>query len=281
MPIKNLMIIYEQVHILSSLPGSWERSHKTRSDIMSRTDWTSASVTTIDATALASVLAVVRTQAEYATFIFGSDGSVTTTARSVDAVTLVRVTLAPGSLVGDPGRDRATIQLDKLLDALKGIKGPATIEWIPGRVRVGNGRVRTVIALEGTDEEPLRIPDLPLSVSVMVPVEALNALTSKTDAKSTAAFRFAIATDGLTVDAMDDTGLGSDLFIPASECTLIEGSGRAGYPWKQWTTFLKVIPKGTEILIELDDDYPCRVTFAGEGWEGLWMVAPRIEAEDL
>ena len=251
-----------------------------RQDSM-RTDWTTASVTTIDATALASVVAAVQTQAEYATFIFGADGSVTTTARSPDSVTLVRATLAPGSLTGTPDRECATFKLCDLASALKGLKGTATLEWLSGRVRIGDGRVRTVIALEGRDEDKLRIPDLDLSASVMIPAESLSALTGRTDPKVTSAYRFDVTPAGLTIDAADETGIGSDLTIPASDCIMIEGSARAAYPWKPWATFLKVIPKGTDILIELDIDYPCRVTFAGEGWEGLWMVAPRIEAEDL
>lgn len=244
--------------------------------------WKDAPSMTVDAGTITAIITAVDTQSDYVTLDITPDGSVSSTARSADAVTMIRIVTPPRTVTGTICTERCTFPTGRFLAALKGLKGAVTIDCIPGCWRIGDGRFRTTLAVESRTDDPVRMPDLSFPASVMVCSDALRTLTSRTDAKEASAYRVTVSPDGLSVDASDSsTGLGTELTVPASECTLVEGSASAAYPWAPWAAFLKAVPKGSDVLIELDRDYPCRVSFAGEGWEGLWLVAPRIEEDGL
>lgn len=249
--------------------------------IMKKDLWKDAPSMTMDAATLTAILTAVDTQSDYVTLDIAPDGSVSSTARSVDAVTLIRIVTPPGTMTGTLCTERCTFPTDRFIAALKGLRGNAVIDWIPGLWRVGDGRFRTSLAVEFKTDDPVRMPDLSFPASAMVNSDALRTLTSKTDVKNATAYTLRVSPDGLTIDSTDDSCTGAELTVPASECTLVEGTASASYPWVPWTAFLKAVPKGSDVLIELDRDYPCRVSFAGEGWEGLWLVAPRIGDDDL
>ena len=241
-------------------------------------DWSTAVPTPADATALAAALNVVRTQAEYATFIFEADRTVVT-ARSSDSVTLVRVSMAKNLLSGP--NDSVGIKIDPWLEALKGLSGPVTIQWLRGMARIGDGRINTALALEDPSKDSARVPDLELSAYAMVPADRVLPLVVRTDARNCNCYRFAIGTDGLTVDATDDRGIGPELTLAPSELTTVEGSASATYPWRPWAAMLKALPRGAELMVELDDDYPCRVTVESEGMTIVWLAAPMIVEDSL
>lgn len=247
--------------------------------MMTTIDWSRADTAAIDGRAFASVVAAVSTQAEYATFAFAPDGSLTVTACSPDHVTMVKADMPAGAVTGRPPA-RATFKLAQLADALKGLQSPVSIESVPGRVRIGDGRIRTVVPLEGIEDDA-KFPDLALPVTVVLPSDPLAALLSRAT-KETAACRLSVSPAGLDADMLDaSTGIGSSLTIPASDCTYIEGTAYSAYPMKPWAAILRVVPKGADISVELADSYPCRVGCDGEGWSMTWLCAPRIEEEGL
>lgn len=245
---------------------------------MTKLDWSAATRADVDADAFASLVAAVATQADYATFEFAPDGALSVTACSPDHVTMVRAAMPPGSFSAQlPAR--LTFRLSHLADALKGLRGPAVVEHIPGRVRIGGGGFRTVVPLESREELP-RFPDLAMSATAILSPVPLSALISKAG-KEVGAVRIAIGPDGLSADTLDDEGLGSSVDIPADACAFIEGTASAAYPVKPWAEILRAVPKDADVSVEFDSSYPVRVSYDGSGWSMSWLCAPRIEEEDL
>ena len=93
---------------------------------------------------------------------------------------------------------------------------------------------------------------------------------------------FVISENGLSFVSEDGTGVGSaELTVPADECVMCEGGARGRYAWHALRTFLKGLPKGTEMDMRMSEDYPLNVRFGTEGGlRGEWFLAPWIVAEE-
>lgn len=228
----------------------------------------------VDATALVEALTVAGTQDRDVTVIPMGD-SWRIAQRSSDSVAMVDLTLkGVCKPVDGLPTEPFGIRIDDWQKALKGVR-TARVTMTPGRVRIVAGSLGTTLPLYPCDQAP-RTPALSLDAEVVMEVTDLLRLTRATPAKSASAYRFTVTPEGLTVEAHDETGLGVDIAVTAADCVSCTGSASAAYPWTRWADMVRALPADSIISLSLSDDYPARVELSGEGWEGVWMVAPLI-----
>ena len=79
-----------------------------------------------------------------------------------------------------------------------------------------------------------------------------------------------------------DTDLAS-LRLPASDLEGLKSEGKVSslYPLDYFSNIVKVIPAGTVVDIQLDNDYPVKILFALADGKAdvVYFLAPRIESD--
>ena len=228
---------------------------------------------------LREALTVVATQDTDCTVTPLDDGGLRVSQRSVDGVSMAVVDL-PGICTPVTGLPTEPFGI-RMAPWIGALTAPTVrIALSDGRVRLESGRVGTVLPLYPVGDVP-RAPRLEPTATAVVTSDDLMGLVRATPAKWSEAYRVAVSPDGVTVTAHDGTGLGVDLTVPAADCVSCDGSATAAYPWTRWADMLRSLPRGTLVGLSLSDDFPCRVDVSGDGWEGVWMVAPFIEEDGM
>ena len=92
---------------------------------------------------------------------------------------------------------------------------------------------------------------------------------------------FDISADGIAFASEDDTGVSSAVMeVGADKCVMCEGDAAGRYAWLAMRTFLKGLPRGTDMDMRMSANYPLDVRFETEsGLRGEWFLAPWIVEE--
>ena len=88
--------------------------------------------------------------------------------------------------------------------------------------------------------------------------------------------------EGFELACEGDTDLAS-LRLPASDLEGLKSEGKVSslYPLDYFSNIVKVIPAGTVVDIQLDNDYPVKILFALADGKAdvVYFLAPRIESD--
>lgn len=178
------------------------------------------------------------------------------------------------------------LDLDKVKSVLK-LAGPndnIIMEHDPdqGRLTFKIGNITRSMSLvdTGSMSDP-KVPAIDLSAEVQVGIDQLQrgirAAESISDHISLAA-----DPEGFELSCKGDTD-SATLRIPASDLMGLRSEGRAFslYPLDYFSNIVKVIPAGTAVAIQLDNDYPVKLLFnLAEGEASfVYFLAPRIESD--
>lgn len=238
----------------------------------------------LDSRALHGMMEIVATQTEEANVRIGADGSMRMKACALDRVTLVEVTAEPGFVTGDWPEEPFGADLNSWMAALSpdAPGHEASIKWVDGAFRVTRGMF-TAMLREPMVADTLDIPSPEMSARVVLGARLLTALARATVKSPTDPWRFSLSDEGMSVSVEDGKGEGVMLTVPPEslkEMVLDDGPVKSVYPAEAWRKIVRAVPPDAGMAIEMDSDYPCRVTVEGAGWKAVWMCAPRIEQED-
>ena len=176
--------------------------------------------------------------------------------------------------------------LDKVKSVLK-LAGPGDsiiLEHDPdqGRLtfRIGNITRRMSLVDTSSMNDP-KVPQIELATDVKVKIDHLKKGISAAESISD---HISLEADpeGFELACEGDTDLAS-LRLPASDLEGLKSEGKVSslYPLDYFSNIVKVIPAGTVVDIQLDNDYPVKILFALADGKAdvVYFLAPRIESD--
>ena len=105
----------------------------------------------------------------------------------------------------------------------------------------------------------------------------LDPIRRVVDASKNMLTRISLDDGGLRVESLDDLGCGPSCGMPRDALASAEGTARAGYSTQCLQAFASKFPKGAIASAEMGDDMPLSLSFALDGLEGAYFLAPIIE----
>lgn len=199
---------------------------------------------------------------------------------SREHTTLVRLLVRKDAFKDYEVWDDFAFDPEDALDALSTAKDMMDIDISTGRMIMKSNGLRYRKKLLGLSDDPVpRIPNLDLDTQVTMTSERLFQLISKGE-KKYGTVLMTVDGDLFTASVEDEQEMGITLEIPLTECEILLGQARARYPLKNWSEFLKALPRGAPLDIQFRTDYPLIATYTTDGFEAMWMVAPHIDQED-
>ncbi len=232
---------------------------------------------------LQSALAVVGTQTDLITFRPDADGWYIY-ARGLNNSTLAEVRLGMGAFLDyAPAPEPFAVGTDDILKALKSMGKTFVLSTGPGGAgmfrMVSDGMTVSLPELAAELVDP-RVPNLkrPDSAYARVPSAVFRKVIAAVDPKRVLQLRIALGPGGLTLTAADDSAAGASVSVPAAECADLRAPAvcTAAYSLETWTEFIKALPAGMDMDLQLASDYPAAVGFGDAGWSGRWVIAPQI-----
>ena len=168
---------------------------------------------------------------------------------------------------------------EKLAKALN-VCGDTVEIKVGSGIAMCSGRVRMTIPKYDIGEAVKWPPLEDFTSSCVVSSDVLRAMSdaSPDEADSVS---IAISDAGLSLASTNDTATASAVIdVPDGEGAVCQGDATGRYAWLAIRTFLKGLPKGTELNIDMAINYPLSVTFVtGAGLRGEWLLAPWIVEE--
>lgn len=221
--------------------------------------------------ALKAACAVMSPAARELDVSFSDDGWV------MSAIDPTKAMICNVTISARPLPEPFSVPFESMLRAIRG--DTLTIAQEAGLVIVRAGNVSTRIRTLVPDA-PFRLPrEFEYTAHASVLSDDLRDILSSADPSRVGTAKLVIDRDGLTVNVLDSSGEGQMLTVPPEECISLEGEAAAGYNVRMLAALLKAVPRGSEILIEMGEDYPMRLTVEGEGWSAWCVLAPLIEEE--
>lgn len=236
---------------------------------------------TADAQMLRAVFGAVATQADTVRIVPSEEGW-SMFARSADNVSMVGAEIPKESFDGYEVWGVTTVDCKDILEPLAKAKGPAVLDISTGRLVVKAGGMRFVRALQAEYEELRSFRMLEFAAEAAVPMASLAPLLSApVDRVRWKSIAIRIDEEGVSMEVSeDDQDIGAvSMDIPAADCLVLSGEGRAVFSAERVFQVLGAIPRDAEADISLSTDYPMMVSFAVNGAQARFMLAPRIEVE--
>ena len=142
--------------------------------------------------------------------------------------------------------------------------------------------MRFVRAIQAEYEELRSFRMLEFAAEAAVPMASLAPLLSApVDRVRWKSIAVRIGEGGVSMEVSeDDQDIGAvSMDIPAADCLVLSGEGRAVFSAERVFQVLGAVPRDAEADISLSTDYPMMVSFAVNGAQTRFMLAPRIEVE--
>lgn len=201
------------------------------------------------------------------------------------AMALDKTHMMTARIAGAPAEDgsdvygRFEIKVKDLSETLKamGVTTEAYLDRNIARLCVRSEGLQVVLPLPMASRSDRRMPNLRLTAGFMCDMSPFRKVVGMSKA---AIMRLRLDRDGLELSSMDESGCGPRMSVPAQDLQSCEGEACAGYGTVVLKDFLDKFPKGAEASVEFGDGLPLKVSFAVDGVEGMYMLAPMIE-EDL
>lgn len=227
---------------------------------------------------LRSAMTLVATQTDEVTIRPDSDGW-SIMAVSPDHVTLMKATIPTEAFTDYEVWETFAVKADDVLKSLPTSSDTVDIDISTGRLVMKADGYRYRKALLAPEENVPRMPSLNVETEVVTSVDGLLRITSQGDAKYGQVI-LQVTDEAFIASVEDEQGLGASLEIPVKDCGLLVGNARCLYPLSAWVPFLKALPKGAELDIQFDSDYPLTASYTSPMLTFTWMVAPHIVQED-
>lgn len=193
----------------------------------------------------------------------------------MSAIDQTKTAMCSVTIDAPPLPEPFSVPFEAMLRAIRG--DTLRVSQEDGLIIVKGGNVSTRIRTLVPDA-PFRMPrQFEYSAHVGVLVDDLRDIASSADPSKVGTARVVIDDDGLTVNVLDSSGEGQTLAVPPEECLSLEGAAAAGYNVRMLASLLKAVPRGSEVLIGMGDDYPMRLSVEGEGWSAWCILAPLVE----
>lgn len=237
---------------------------------------------TADATMLKAAFKAVATQMETVK-IFPDEDGWRIFAISTDKISMADVRIPRTAFKEYEVWEPVVIDTRDLLDPLSKAKGDATIDISTGRLVIRAGGLRFTRAIMGDMEVAPRMPDLKMDTECIVPMQALEPIMSAPiDKVMFKAVRLAVSSEGLAIDVHEeDSDIGAvSLSVAASDCLLIDGDASASYSAERVFGVLKAVPGDAEADLRMRSDFPLQLSYSVGGAEIMFMLAPRVAAEE-
>lgn len=232
----------------------------------------------VSAPTLRTAMNLVATQTDEVTIRPADDGW-HITAVSADHVTLMNVVISGTAFEDYDVWETFAVKVDDILGALSSASETVDIDISSGRLVIKSNGLRYRRALLAPEENSPRIPALNVTTEVVTTVDRLLQVTAKGDVKYGQVV-MQVTPEMFTAAVEDEQGLGVTLEIPMDECTLLLGEARTLYPVNAWVPFLRALPKGAELDMQFDTNFPLMATYTSKEMTFMWMVAPHIMAEE-
>lgn len=178
------------------------------------------------------------------------------------------------------------LDLDKIKTVLK-LAGPSDtirMEHDPdqGRLTITIGNiVRRMSVVDTSGMNDPKVPQMELPVSVKIPIDQLQKGIRAAESISDH-IKLMADPNGFELSCEGDMDYAS-LRVPVSdlESIVVDSPVTSLYPLDYFSNIVKVIPAGTVVEIQLDNDYPVKFLFnLAEGHARVvYFLAPRIENE--
>lgn len=231
----------------------------------------------VSAPTLRTAMNLVSTQTDEVTIRPADDGW-HIIAISKDHVTLMNVVISETAFEDYDVWETFAVKVDDILGALSSASETADIDISSGRLVIKSNGLRYRRALLSPEENTPRIPTLDMTAEIVTTVDRLMQVVNKGDAKYGQVV-LQVTPEMFTAAVEDEQGLGVTLEIPIGECTLLLGEARTLYPINAWVPFLRALPKGAELDMQFDTNYPLMATYTSKEMTFMWMVAPHIVEE--
>lgn len=178
------------------------------------------------------------------------------------------------------------LDLDKIKSVLK-LAGPSDKIVLEhdadqGRLTVTIGNIiRRMSLVDTAGMADPKVPQMDLPVDVKIPIEQLQKGIRASESISDH-LKLSADPEGFELSCEGDMDFAS-LKVPASELVSITADAPVSslYPLDYFSNIVKVIPAGTVVDIQLDNDFPVKLLFdLAEGHSRVvYFLAPRIENE--
>lgn len=201
------------------------------------------------------------------------EGGVRMAAYRQDRIALIDLTIQTTEPIPTP----IGVTVSEWSRVLRSISNDVTITYDGGRVTLEGDGYRFVVANVDVAGHDVRIPEVPHTAETMIPVSELRRI-GVADTKRNDAMTFSVSSEGTRMSSYDDKGLGVDITIP-QDVSISEGEGVSTYSLEAFVSFVRAAPADAVVTVTLAKDYPMTVVFGGRGYDGRWMLAPRIEEE--
>ena len=229
---------------------------------------------------LREVLEMVRTQADTVR-AQGSPQGWRFFAYRPDRTALIDITMSDIRDVemkdGVPDIPAIGMRTDDWLKVLRTVTGDITVT-ADGAVTVSDGTYTFKLPDIDVTEVAVRIPDTDVTATSMISVKDIRGICAA-DPKRTDLLRVIQNEKGVTLSAHDDNSYGMTYTIPAASCAILDGEGTASYSLNIFTEFIKAAPADAVVEMSYAKDLPLRLSFGGRGYDGIWVLAPRIEEQ--
>ena len=200
-------------------------------------------------------------------------GAVRLAAYRQDRIALIDLTVEVTDPIGGP----IGINVPEWSRALRSIEGDVTVISDNGLVTLSGGGYRFVVGDVTIDAGDVRLPDVPHTAETMVPISELRRI-GVADPKRSDSMSISVTPQGTVLSSYDDKGIGVDAAI-SPEVSICDGDAASVYSLEAFVSFVRAAPADAVVTLSLAKDYPMTVTFGGRGYDGRWMLAPRIEEE--
>ena len=167
------------------------------------------------------------------------------------------------------------MKVEDWLRALRLTSGEVEIRK-KGNITITDGSYTFAMADMTVADTAVRVPDTQITTTVMLEAKELRAMLAADPRRSDAML---IHTDnkGVTLSSYDENMVGMSYSVPADRCAIIEGEGDASYSLETFTEFVRTVPSDAVVEMRFAKDMPLKVAFGGRGYDGLWLLAPRVE----
>lgn len=249
----------------------------------------------IDSVLFKNVVRIMRTMADEVEVKF-TENTMSITAVERSHVMLANVTMdCESELIDqyDPqGMDSCAWDLERIERILKMIKGRRLVEvWSEGQPPLWNTLCmnfdsvtrRMPMVDPSSLRNEVRIPNINFTAQADLYSQRLAyAVECGKDIPSDGV-EFAIRNDGFEVVTANDSEKAVFRMEQLEAISELCGNAHAFYPNREVRKIVKALPKDVPVTIRMDDDnypMPVKMEFAGDGFEGYYLVAPRIDMED-
>ena len=210
------------------------------------------------------------------------DGGWDMTMISVSHTSMMSVEVPPEGFISPPtGPASFSVRCVDMEAALKGMGDPVTVDIRRGVVQVTDGHLTRRLP-SADPSETRHIPEFEAHAWFRMPSKTARQVTSDLY-RGVAFVTFAVDPEGVTMSALDDAGMGTELRVPAGdlEGLAADGTVKGTFDAKLIDAYLKALGPEHPLDMSMSTDYPATMSFGpAEGvWAGRWVVAPVIVEE--